>query len=245
MKLRHLTVRVSEAVHYVQLSGSALCQREAYELEYAVNAVSAAAEPVRVMVLCSAGPDFCSGPGADLEPLTAGCDPVTAIASCSMPVVAALQGRTDSVGLELALAADLRIADSTARLSFPDVASGRLPCWGGTQRLPRAAGRGTAARMILTGEELDAQQALACGLVHKVSGGDLDRAVDNLVRRLASLPPIALAAAKEALTRGPELPMRHALELEGDLNHLLQTTSDRAEGLAAFLQKRPPHFEGR
>jgi len=232
-------------VHYVQLSGTALGRREAYELEYAVNAIATATESVRVIVLCSAGPDFCPGPDPDLEPLTAGCDPAAAIAACSMPVVAALRGRTDSVGLELALAADLRIADGTARLSFPDVASGRLPCWGGTQRLPRAAGRGMSARMILTGEELDADQALACGLVHRVSDGDLDPAVDSLVLRLTSLPPLALAAAKEALTRGPELPMRHALELEGDLNHLLQTTSDRAEGLAAFLQKRPPHFEGR
>ena len=148
-----------------------------------------------------------------------------------------------SVGLELALAADLRVADGTTRCSFPDVRAGRLPCWGGTQRLPRAAGRSTAARLLLAGDVLDAGEALACGLVHTVAD-DAGAAADELAERLAALAPLALAAAKEAIVRGSELPMRQALELEGDLNHLLQTTADRAEGLAAFFAKRTPDFGG-
>jgi enoyl-CoA hydratase/carnithine racemase len=99
--------------------------------------------------------------------------------------------------------------------------------------------------MLLAGETFDAAAASACGLVHRVIDGDVREAALGMAAQLAELAPLALRLTKEALARGPELPMRHALELEGDLNHLLQTTADRAEGLEAFFDKRPPRFEGR
>jgi enoyl-CoA hydratase len=244
MRLRHVTVRTQGTYQHVRLSGAPLSLREALELEHVFDTIPGGQGGSGVVLVDSAGPDFCPGPAPDLDPLGAGCDPAAAIARCTMPVVVAVRGRTASVGLELALAADLRIGDGSARFAFPDVALGRLPCWGGTQRLPRVVGRGTAARMLLAGAELDAGEALRAGLLNELTDGVLDPAAAGLAERLGALPPLALAAAKEAMTRGPELPMRRALELEGDLNHLLQTSADRAEGLAAFFAKRPGVFHG-
>jgi len=244
MELRHVTFDSIHAGCHVRLSGQLMSAREARELELVFYEIAESAKTLNVVTLDSEGSDFCPGIAENWDPLTSGVNPANAIARCSVPVVVALRGQVRSVGLELALAGDLRVADSSARFSLPDVAAGRLPCWGGTQRLPRAAGRSVAARMLLAGIELDAADALSCGLIHELATGDLEAACARLVRRLGDLAPLALAAAKEALSRGPELPMRQALELEGDLNHLLQTSTDRSEGLEAFFAKRPPKFTG-
>lgn len=243
MELQHLAVDHDGARTTVRLSGNPLSLAEAHEVSEVFDDLRQRRHDLRVVVLASRGADFCPGMADDLDPLRCGFDPAASIAGVSAPVVAALGGRTDSVGLELALAADLRIGTPSSTFALSDLRTGRLPSWGGTQRLPRLAGRGTAARMLLAAAELDADEAAHCGLVHSMSS-DLDGAVDEIADQLVALAPLALAAAKEALGRGPELPMRQALELEGDLNHLLQTTSDRAEGLDAFFAKRDPVFEG-
>ena len=243
MELRHVAVAADGARRRLTISGTALSAAEAREIELVLADWLEDADGIRVLTIASAGADFCPGAASDLDPLHGGVHPVEVLARVPCPVVAVLTGEVASVGLELALAADIRVAGPTARLSLPDVHAGRLPCWGGTQRLPRAAGRSTAARMLLAGDVLDASEAAACGLVHAVAD-DPDAAAALLADQLESLAPLALAAAKEAIARGSELPMRHALELEGDLNHLLQTTADRAEGLAAFFAKRPPEFDG-
>ncbi len=243
MELRHVAVTVNGAHRQLTISGAPLSAAEAREVEVVLTEWLDEADEIRVLTVASAGPDFCPGPAPDLDPLRGGVDPAGLLARFPCPVVAVLTGEVASVGLELALAADLRVADATARCSLADVQAGRLPCWGGTQRLPRAAGRSTAARMILAGDVLDATEALACGLVHTVAD-DAAAAAAEVAGTLSALAPLALAAAKEAIARGSDLPMRHALELEGDLNHLLQTTADRAEGLAAFFAKRPPQFDG-
>ena len=100
--------------------------------------------------------------------------------------------------------------------------------------------------MVLLGEVLDASGAAAAGLVHEVADvADFDEVVNDLVGGLAMLAPGALELAKEAVLRGAELPLVEGLRLEGDLNHLLQSTEDRAEGLDAFFAKREPRFSGR
>jgi enoyl-CoA hydratase/carnithine racemase len=181
---------------------------------------------------------------ADFDPLDIQPDPVAVLARLRTPVVAAIDGDCLSVGLELALAADIRLATPTSRFGLPDLRAGRLPCWGGTQRLPRVVGTARATSMLLLGEVLDAPQAAGAGLLHTVSD-DLDGAIEAVVDSLLAVGPLAVELAKEAVHRGAELPLRDGLRLEGDLNTLLQSTGDRAEGLAAFFAKRPPDFAGR
>lgn len=242
MILRQITVSErADGRCDVMLSGTPLSPTEARELEYQFERLADRQRDVRVVVVSSRGPDFCPGPAEDLDPLFGGTDPVAALAAISVPVVAALHGTVDSVGLELALAADLRVARDDTTFSMTDLAAGRFPCWGGTQRLPRSVGAGLATLMLLTGRRVDVTQAETHGLVH-VRGDQA--AVNDVVAQLEALAPLALAAAKEAIARGAELTLRQALELEGDMNHLLQTTSDRAEGLSAFFDKRAPRFSG-
>jgi enoyl-CoA hydratase len=197
---------------------------------------------VRVVTLTARRPPFCTGPAADLDPLEV--DPVAAWARLRPPVVAGIAGACRSVGLELVLAADVRLCAPDARFALPDVTEGRLPCWGGTQRLPRAIRPAEAAAMVLLGSELEAGRAASLGLVHDVAD-DLRAALDAASDTLLALGPLALELAKEAVHRGSELPLRDGLRLEGDLNHQLAATDDRAEGLAAFFDKRPPDFAGR
>jgi enoyl-CoA hydratase/carnithine racemase len=199
---------------------------------------------VRAAILVGEGEDFCAGAAGDWDPLDSGLDPAAALAAIRAPTLAALHGRVAGVGLELALACDLRLATPDAVLSLPTVAAGRLPCWGGVQRLVRLAGLPTALA-VLYGEELTADRAAGVGLVQlPVPADDLEAATERTVAQLLSLAPLALELVKEGVYRGSEMSMRAGLELEGDLNHLLQSTADRREGLAAFVEKREPDFKG-
>lgn len=244
MRLEATTVslRPGGAVCDIRLPPGPLTRRAADELVAACDDL-AEQRSVRVVLLGGSGPDFCPGPADDLDPLDAQPGPAAALARLRPPVVAALRGACTSVGLELALACDIRLAAPDARFRL-DLTSGRLPCWGGTQRLPRAVGHARAAAMLLLGVELTAAEALGAGLVAEVAD-DLDAAAEAAVGTLVGLGPLALELAKEAVHRGAELPLRDGLRLEGDLNHLLQSSGDRAEGLAAFFAKRPPDFAGR
>lgn len=188
------------------------------------------------------GTDFCAG--ISFDPLELQPDPASALAAVRSPVVCAISGECSGPGLELALACDVRLCDVTARFAMRDVLDGRLPAWGGTQRLPRAVGASRANAMLLLGATADAPTALEWGLTHAVEE-DLDGAVEQWLDDLAGAGPLALEFAKEAVHRGSELPLADGLRLEGDLNHQLAATEDRAEGLAAFFDKRPPDFAGR
>jgi enoyl-CoA hydratase len=200
---------------------------------------------VRVVVLdAPGGTDFCAGAADDLTPDVAQPDPAAALARLRVPLIASIAGACSSVGIELALTCDIRLAASDASFGVPDVAAGRLPCWGGTQRLPRAVGASRASWLLFTGSEIAASTALEWGLVHEVTD-DLEAGVAAVLDQLAGTGPLALELAKEAVHRGSELPLRDGLRLEGDLNHQLAATEDRAEGLAAFFDKRPPDFAGR
>ena len=244
-ELLEVTSTAQGAIRTIRLSGRPLGAREAAELVAAAEALIED-RAVRVVALTSAGTDFCPGAAPDLDPLAFPVDPAAALARLRPPVVAVLRGRCLSVGLEIALAADIRLADPTARLGLPDLSVGRLPSWGGTQRLPRAVGAPRAAAMVLLGDVLAADEARSAGLLAGVSApGGLDELAEATFEQLLATAPLAQELAKEAVHRGAELPLRDGLRLEGDLNHLLQGTSDRAEGLAAFFAKRPPDFAGR
>jgi enoyl-CoA hydratase/carnithine racemase len=173
-------------------------------------------------------------------------DPFGCFAELPQPVVCAIGGNATGAGLELALACDVRIAADNARFSLPEVSRGLLPLAGGTQRLPRLVGRGKALEMILTGEAIDAEEALRIGLVSAVVPAErLVAEAEAIASRIAERGPLAVHYAKEAISRGLEMPLEQALRFETDLTIILQTTEDRAEGVRAFLEKRGAEFRGR
>lgn len=200
---------------------------------------------VHVLLFTAAGAVFSSGGNAAAMPGTA--LPFRCLELMAQPVVACLHGDAFGAGLELALACDLRIAASGARLGWPGLAAGVVPALGATQRLPRLVGRARAAQLLLLGEPIDAGRALDWGLVNGVTA-DADSArgaADRLCDAIAARGPLALRYAKEAVARGLDMPLDQALRYETDLTIILQTTADRAEGVRAFLEKRPPRFDGR
>ena len=219
----------------------------------AAACASLAAEPdaARAVVVAPVGPDLGLGwEERALAAAEAGAPPLgaafEALAALPQPTVCAVRGRALSAGLELALACDVRVAEEGASLALPEVAMGRVPRGGGTQRLPRAVGRAQALRLLLTAEEIDAAEAMRIGLVSEVApAGGAVAAVRAVARRIAERGPVATRFAKEAVARGLELPLAQALRLEHDLTVLLQDTADREEGVRAFLDRRPPRFEGR
>ena len=205
---------------------------------------------VSLTVLSADGPDF--GAGWDpstrevlSSPESRRLDPFGCIAALPCPMLVALQGAVLGAGLELALACDIRIAADDARFALPDVSLGGLPLAGGSQRLPRIAGRSVAASMLLLGDELDAAAAYRAGIVSRVfPAASLAQETETLAQRIAANGPLGLRYAKEAVRNGIELPLDAALRLELDFSIILQTTRDRAEGVDSFRQKRPPRFEG-
>jgi enoyl-CoA hydratase len=162
------------------------------------------------------------------------------------PVVAAINGFALGGGCELAMACTLRVAADTARFGQPEVKLGVTPGFAGTQRLPRLVGRGRALDLLLTGRMVDAQEALAIGLVTRVvpAAALLDDA-KAMARTLAGLAPIAMRAIIEAVNRGTEMAFPEAAFLEASLFGLCFSTSDMREGTRAFLEKRPPVFTGK
>jgi methylglutaconyl-CoA hydratase len=168
------------------------------------------------------------------------------VATCDLPVVAALSGVALGGGLELALACDIRVADATASLGLPEVRLAIVPGAGGTQRLPRVVGAARARELILTGRRVGADEALRIGLVHRVAedGTSLELAL-AVADEIALAGPVAIRAARRALDEGEGVPLRDALAAERDAYELVLGTHDRLEALAAFAEKRPPRFEGR
>ena len=171
---------------------------------------------------------------------------VSAVADFPAPVIAAISGAALGGGLELALAADFRLADESAGLGLSEVRLGILPGAGGTQRLSRLCGIAVAKDLILTGRRIDAATALRLGLVSRVvPAGELQAAVAALCAELGAGGPLALAYAKRAIDRGFGQPLREALAIERACYDAVLGSEDRNEGLRAFAEKRPPRFKGR
>ncbi|MFC1705697.1 enoyl-CoA hydratase/isomerase family protein, partial [Planctomycetota bacterium] len=138
-------------------------------------------------------------------------------------------------------------AAKTARMGLPEVKLGIIPGYGGTQRLPRLVGAVRALELILSGEPIDAHKALEWGLINRVaeSAEETLPAALDLLDPIMKRAPLAVAAAIEAYRRGREVPTTEAMRIEADLFSVLTTTRDMHEGMAAFLEKRIAHFEGR
>jgi enoyl-CoA hydratase len=162
------------------------------------------------------------------------------------PLIAAVRGFALGGGCELAMTCDLIVAGEGAQFGQPEIKLGVIPGAGGTQRLTRAIGRARAMEMILTGRTLGAREAEAHGLVSRVVADDetLTSALE-LAATIASMPPLAVIAGKEAVNRAEELGLEAGLEFERRSFYLLFATEDRHEGMAAFAEKRKPAWTGR
>ncbi len=167
------------------------------------------------------------------------------VESLPQPVIAAVSGYALGGGCELALAADFRIASDTARFGLPEIKIGAFPGGGGTQRLTRLIGVAKAKEMILTGDPITAQEALAIGLVMKVTSKEkyLEEA-SSFAAKLAALPRLALQASKMLINRSQEVDLATGLEFEARTFGGIAHTHDLAEGTKAFLEKRKPNFTG-
>jgi enoyl-CoA hydratase/carnithine racemase len=169
----------------------------------------------------------------------------SALASLPFPVIAAIEGDAFDQGLEIALAADIRVAAEGSSFRLGQLHSGLIPWDGGTQRLPRIAGPAWATDMMMTGRAVDAAEAERIGLISRVTpkGSSLDAARKIAATILAS-GPIASRYAKEAVHAGMDMTLDQGILLETDLTMVLQTTKDRDEGIRSFLERRDPNFIG-
>ena len=212
---------------------------------------------VRALIVTGAGRAFAAGADiAEMQRMTPqealafsrlGHDTFAALEALPVPVIAAVNGFALGGGLELALACDWIYAARRARLGQPEVNLGLLPGFGGTSRLPRRVGPGWARELVLSGEPLGSDEALRIGLVNRLFEDEsalLEGALAT-ARTLAKKGPLALARAKRVLLEGQDADVRLAHALEQHAFAALFASEDRAEGLAAFVEKREPRFRGR
>jgi enoyl-CoA hydratase/carnithine racemase len=211
----------------------------------------------RVIILTGAGDKaFCAG--ADLKE-RAGMRPeevetflkklnglMTAIDAFKLPVIAAINGSAFGGGLELALAADIRLAAESAVVGLTETRLAIIPGAGGTQRLPRIVGKGKALELILTGRRIDAREALRIGLVNHLYPADALMAESrHLALAICAGGPVAVQQAKYAIKRGLETDLAQGLAIESEAYAVCIPTDDRLEGLHAFREKRKPVYKGR
>jgi enoyl-CoA hydratase len=162
-----------------------------------------------------------------------------------LPVIVAINGFALGGGLELAMAGDIRVAASSAKVGQPEVNLGIIGGFGGTQRLPRLVGEGMASYLLLSGEMISADEAKQAGLVDRVVPPDqLMAEAKRIAAAIAGKAPLAIAATNDLIHRGTQTNLRAALELEASAFGRIAVTNDAREGTKAFLEKRPPNFTG-
>jgi enoyl-CoA hydratase len=199
---------------------------------------------IRCLILTGAGAIDSAAVGAAFA--RRGQDLMFKIENLDKPVIVAINGYALGGGCELAMACDIRIAADTAKLGQPEINLGIIPGYGGTQRLPRLVGKGRAKWLILTGDMITAQEALRIGLVDMVvpAAQLMDRAKE-LAKTIAGKAPLAVAWAKRSINIGSETDLVTACAYEASQFGLVCGTEDRIEGTSAFLEKRPPQFQGK
>jgi enoyl-CoA hydratase/carnithine racemase len=212
-------------------------------------------DEVEILLLTGQGDTFCTGLEYTDSPTQTAAQIirdqfgslscVSVLGAMTKPTIAVLNGDATGIGLELALACDLRLAKAGVQFGMSHVAEGLIPFSGGTQRLPRIIGQARALELILTAKQLDATEAYQIGLVTETIEADrFVTRVDEVLTDLLGKGPTALRLGKEAVLKAMDLTLEQGVRLEEDLYVLLQTTHDRAEGVHAFLEKRKPVFTG-
>jgi len=259
MEFRTLRVEIADRIATITIDRpekrNALSAEVRHELLTALDAV-VADDGVRVVVLTGAGVkafvagadigEFANRTPVEQRATMEGRRVFDAVATSPKPTIASINGVALGGGCELALACDLRIAARSARLGQPEVRLGILPGGGGTQRLPRLVGAGRAMRLILTGELIDAEEAERIGLVDEVvDDGELAARTRALASQVAAQSPVALRLIKDAVRAAAEMPLSAGLAYERELFITAFASDDRTEGVAAFLEKRQPEFQGK
>src|SRR5688572_3159414 len=162
------------------------------------------------------------------------------------PIIAAVNGYAMGGGMEIALACDIRIASEKAQFALSEAKIGSIPGSGGTQRLPRAIGLSDAMLMLLTGDRIDAREALRTGPVSKVvPPAQLMPAAMEIAAKIAANAPLSVRAIKRLVKRGLDLPLASAIDSERYVFGLLYQSEDRIEGRKAFAEKRKPDYKGK
>ncbi len=222
----------------------------------------ASADPAaRVIVITGAGRGFCAGgdmkaahevqEGVRERALLDRVAPlrdkvVLAMRDAPKPIIAAVNGPAAGAGMNLALACDLRLASTAARFGQTFVKRGLHVDWGGTYFLPRLVGMAKACELIFTGEMISAEEAYTLGLLNQLVPPErLMPATYELAQKIAVGPPIAIRLAKRALYHNQDVDLRAALEFETFAQNVCRETEDAREGIRAFVEKRPPQFQGR
>jgi enoyl-CoA hydratase len=210
-------------------------------------------EAVRVAIISGGGERSFSA-GSDINALADLSDPwafrnrieyAAVVRDVRKPVIAALRGWVLGGGMEIALAADIRLAARSARIGGPEVTRGWLGGGGASQMLPRLVGYGQAMRLLLTGDPVDAETALRIGLVEEVvEESELMPRVGELAAKIASFSPIATQSVKAATRAALSMPLDAGLRYENELHVICMSAKDREEGVKAFQEKRPPTFSG-
>jgi 2-(1,2-epoxy-1,2-dihydrophenyl)acetyl-CoA isomerase len=231
-------------------------------IEEILDAVKKTAEDkeVKVLILTGAGRAFCFG--ADISEfrqaqktpstnspfalLAKSQEIIRGLVNLPLPTIAALNGFATGLGLDLALACDLRIAAERAKLGEAFVAMGLVPDGGGTFFLPRLVGLAKAAEMIFTGEPLSASQAERIGLVNRVvPSQNLEKSAQELANKLARGPSLAISLAKKALWKNLQGDLDTALKIEAETQKICLESEDHLEAVKAFIEKREPTFRGK
>ena len=162
------------------------------------------------------------------------------------PVIAAVNGYALGGGMELMLACDLVVSSSRAIFGLPEIDLGVNPCYGGTQRLPRAVGKMVAKELLFTGKSIDAHEAKALGIVNRVvEHADVLPEAEKLMKEIISKAPVAIKYDKYLVNKGMDKTLKDALVYEEEVAGIVFTTEDAQEGMKAFLEKRKPEFKGK
>lgn len=210
---------------------------------------------IRVSVLTGTGiKSFCTGTDMKATPPATECmaavylrDGLPIVPAMKMwkPIIAAINGYAIGGGLEIALACDLRIASSNAKFGLTEVKVASLAGLNGTQMLPRAVPAAVAMKMLLTGEMIDADEALRYGLISDVvTPEELMSLASTLAEKIANAAPLSIQAAKQAAVIGQDMPVEHGILFSHLLWGVLRDTEDRKEGFKAFAEKRSPLYRG-
>jgi enoyl-CoA hydratase len=213
-------------------------------------------DQVKAVIVTGEGRSFVAGADiAQMKTLNAvegrnmmqtGHDLMNMIESLEKPVIAAVNGFALGGGCELAMACDIRLASEKALFGQPEVGLGIIPGFGGTQRLARLIGKGMAKYLILTGENIKADEALRLGLVQKVFPPEtLLEEAEKIARKIMSNAPIALASAINAINNGLDMDMKSASAYEVQSTTVCFASEDKDEGMGAFLEKRKPEFKNK